>query len=120
MATQQIYGAVDPNGQIIAGQGFNLTRIKIGTYYIQFRTPFTALPVPTCTILGTPWKVCNLSIAIVEFDRTGFYCETSSPMQPVDCGFTFTVSGEMRPLEPIYQDKIKERKDKKKNGKILA
>ena len=94
MATQQIYGAVNPDGGIMSGQGFQSRKIKEGTYVIEFEKPFGSLPAPVCTISGYEWRTFDKSVAIIEIWEQGFICTTSDPRMPVDCAFQFIVVGD--------------------------
>ena len=94
MATQQIYGGVSPDGNIMSGQGFQCQKIKEGTYIIKFEKPFGQIPAPVCTISGSEWRTFDKSVAIVEIMPFHFICVTSSPDRPVDCAFQFIVVGD--------------------------
>ena len=94
MAISQIQGLVDRDGRVISGEGFRCDRIQEGTYIVHLERPFAGLPVPVCTVYGPPWVTFNMSVAVVEAQPNMFVCLTSTPDRPVDCGFTFIVSGE--------------------------
>lgn len=92
---QHIYGAVDPNGTQWFGEGFQSRKIKEGTYIVEFEQPFGSNPAPVCTISGPEWITFDKSVAIVDVSQEHFICVTSSPVRPVDCGFTFIVFGDL-------------------------
>ena len=94
MAIQHIYGCVNPDGSVKWGEGFRCQKLGEGTYMVQFEHPFSKQPTPTCTIFGPPWATFNISAALVEVTADQFFCLTSTPMQPANCGFTFVVLGE--------------------------
>ena len=94
MAISQIQGLVDRDGSIVFGEGFQSRKLQEGTYLVEFNEPFAGIPVPVCTIYGPPWITYNKSVAVVEAQPNMFVCLTSTPDRPVDCGFTFIVSGE--------------------------
>ncbi len=95
MEIQQIYGAVNPDGSKMLGQGFRSQKIWQGTYIIQFDKPFANPPAPVCTIYGNEWQTFDKSIAIVEVGAFHFVCVTSSPDRPEDCSFTFITFGDV-------------------------
>ena len=92
---QQIFGAIDPNGNKISGEGFRSRKIKEGTYIIEFEIPFLSNPAPVCTIAGPEWTTFNVSIAIVDVSTEYFICVVSEPNCPIDCYVNFIVSGNL-------------------------
>ncbi|MGK7919823.1 MAG: hypothetical protein AB4080_07420 [Trichodesmium sp.] len=93
---QHIYGGVVREGSKWFGEGFESQKIKEGTYVIKFKRPFSGIPAPVCTISGPEWITFNMSVAIVDVSPEYFICVTSSPHQPMDCGFTFIAFGDAR------------------------
>lgn len=96
MASRHLYGIVDENGNIISGSGgFRSQKIDRGMYVIEFDSPFNSLPVPVCTIFGHPWRTFNMSPAVLnDISPYHFICLTSTPDQPEDCGFSFSIFGD--------------------------
>ncbi len=92
---QHIYGSVERDGHIVAGEGFRCQKLQEGTYLVEFEQPFAKQPVPTCTVFGPPWATFNLSTAVIEVTPHHFICITSSPDRPIDAGFTFIVFGDI-------------------------
>ncbi|NES05501.1 MAG: hypothetical protein F6K22_23420 [Okeania sp. SIO2F4] len=91
---QHIYGGVLANGDKWFGEGFESRKIKEGTYIVKFIPPFAGLPAPVCTISGNEWMTFNMSVATVQITPEYFICITSSPIQPIDCAFTFIAFGD--------------------------
>jgi len=57
-----VRGVVDPNGNILAGSGFQVSHPSTGAYDITFNTPFFALPAVVATAIDTDFG--NLTITI--------------------------------------------------------
>jgi hypothetical protein len=57
-----VRGVVDPNGNILAGSGFQVSHPSTGAYDITFNTPFFALPAFVATAIDTDFG--NLTITI--------------------------------------------------------
>ncbi len=94
MAVQQIYGQVTKEGTLLSGTQFKSKKLDVGTTLIEFEKPFSNLPTPVCTISGLPWKGLETSVVLLEITPYRFVCATSSEQRPIDCAFTFIVSGE--------------------------
>jgi len=92
---QSIAGVIGADGSKKQGEGFQAVRKFTGNYQIQFDQPFKEASVPVCTIIGSQSTTSNLSVAIVERLPESFTCVTSTPESPINCGFTFSVFGEV-------------------------
>ncbi|MEC4805637.1 MAG: hypothetical protein SAJ12_02110 [Jaaginema sp. PMC 1079.18] len=90
---QQIFGTVYPDGNSMSGEGFNVRKLKEGTYVVEFERPFYQNPAVVCTIMGHEWKTFNMSIAILEIQPQYFVCSTSPENYPMDCAFSFIAMG---------------------------
>ena len=92
---QYITGVIGADGSKKQGEGFQSVKKFTGNYQIQFDRPFKEASVPVCTIIGSQSTTSNLSVAIVERLPESFTCVTSTPESPINCGFTFSVFGEV-------------------------
>ena len=92
---QHISGGIGRHGNSWFGEGFQVKKIKRGTYLIEFERPFAKLPAPVCTIAGPEWITFDKSVAIVDINEHRFICVTSTPNRPEDCDFTFIVFGDI-------------------------
>ncbi len=90
---QIISGMVAPDGTVSKGAGFRTSKLKNGTYLIEFDRPFRDQPIPVATIAGHEWTTLDKSIAVLMNDPNAVVVGTSTDNQPADCGFTFMVSG---------------------------
>lgn len=90
---QIISGMVAPDGTASKGVGFSVRRMQPGTYVIEFERPFHEQPIPVATIAGQEWHTFDKSIAVIMNEPNAALVMTSTDNRPVDCGFTFMVSG---------------------------
>ncbi|MCB9766082.1 MAG: hypothetical protein H6739_40275 [Alphaproteobacteria bacterium] len=87
-----VAGLVDENGAPLQQGDFKVSRYDVGTYQVQFNTPFSRLPAVTCTIYGHPWAGFQMSVHAVEIRPEGFVVITSDPNRPQDFGFSFVAA----------------------------
>lgn len=65
MATRTIYGQVESNGNVMAGTGFQCSRVSAGVYTIDFTQDFTSAPRVEVTPIGYDKNVYNIGHAFI-------------------------------------------------------
>jgi hypothetical protein len=98
MATRTIYGQVDYNGNVIAGTGFQCSRVSAGVYTIDFTQDFTSAPAVNVTPIGYDNNVYNIRHVFTKEPSSGqcivYLFNTASPPAPQDARFNFIAIGE--------------------------
>jgi hypothetical protein len=98
MATRTIYGQVESNGNVLAGAGFQSSRVSTGVYTIDFTQDFTSGPAVNVTPIGydnDPWYTRHVFIKEPSSGQCIVYLfNTSSPPVPQDSRFNFIAIGE--------------------------
>ena len=72
--SSSIYGSIDPNGNILTGNGFSVTPLGNGYYDIDFQQPFTEVPIFWVKSVGSgnySEKIISVSPSKVSFQVTG-------------------------------------------------
>ena len=98
MATRTIYGQVDSGGNVMAGTGFQCSRVSSGVNTIDFTQDFTSAPAVTVTPIGWDNNVYNIRDVFIKQPTSGqcifYFFNTSSPPAPSDSSFNFIAIGE--------------------------
>jgi hypothetical protein len=98
MATRTIYGQVESNGDVLAGAGFQSSRVSTGVYTIDFTQDFTGAPAVNVTPIGYDNNVYNIRHVFIKEPSSGqcivYLFNTSSPPVPSDSRFNFIAIGE--------------------------
>ena len=92
-----ISGVVEPNGKARYGRGFRSRKIKEGMYAISFDLPFQECPAAACIVYGPPWLTFNQSTELLDLNQREMCVCTSTSERLLDCGFSFTVTGDPQP-----------------------
>ncbi|AOY84423.2 hypothetical protein BJP36_35350 [Moorena producens JHB] len=91
---RELYGAVDSNGSVMYGKGFESKKYSESAYLIKFEEKFSSTPGATVSIFGDSWRSFQQSASIVDVNPNYFVVQTSTPDMPADSAFTFTVVGD--------------------------
>ncbi|MDJ0799858.1 MAG: hypothetical protein QNJ51_24140 [Calothrix sp. MO_167.B12] len=96
MAIKQVYGHIEPNGNIASGSGdFQVEKTEDGVYKIVLNPGFSTYPSVVVTQLS-PYTTANAVINNLGFSEfnilTGFTDQSSVSYS--DCQFSFIAMGE--------------------------
>lgn len=98
MATRTIYGQIESNGNVLAGAGFQSSRVSNGVYTIDFSQDFTSAPAVTVTPIGYDNNAWNIRHVFIKEPSSGqcivYFFNTASPPAPQDSRFNFIAIGE--------------------------
>lgn len=97
MTLRTIYGVVGPNGAVLSGNGFAVTRIDNGEYQIQFNTPFSRIPavVGSQVLFGKEGQDTRDNVIFPFLNTNGFTAITGdSGGSHKDRNFAFIATGE--------------------------
>ncbi len=72
--SSSIYGSIDPNGNILTGNGFSVTPLGNGSYEIDFQQPFNEVPIFWINSVGSGYyseNIISVSPSKISFQVTG-------------------------------------------------
>ncbi len=96
MAARTIYGQIGSYGDLMAGTGFQCSRVSAGVYSIDFTHDFTGTPSVTVTPIGYDNNINNIRYVFIKVPTSGqcivYTFDTSSA--PADAYFNFLAIGE--------------------------
>lgn len=101
MADRIMWGAVNANGTVQAGSGFDCKKVATGTYIVDWDTPFPSMPAVLLTQNYKNWDQFDFSggdtrdnAVLIASDRNAFKLETGDgARERSDRNFTFLAVG---------------------------